>query len=64
MCSYKDGRTALMKAANEGHHELVSVLLVARGDLNLQDKVSTRIGCVCKHILEHISIDNSNNSQI
>ena len=62
MCSYKDGWTALMKAANEGHHESVSVLLAAGGDLNLQDKVSTRIGCVCKHILTHIVIDKSNNS--
>ena len=62
MCSYKYGGTALMKAANKGHHEAVSVLLAAGGDPNLQDEVSTRIGCVCKHILTHISIANSNNS--
>ena len=46
MCSYNGGRTALMFAAMGGHHEAVSVLLAAGGDPNLQDKVSTRIGCV------------------
>ena len=62
MCSYKDGMTALMEAAREGHLKVVSVLLAAGGDPNLQDEVSTRIGCVWKHILTHIVIDNSNNS--
>ena len=46
MCSYKYGRTALMNAALRGHLEVVSVLLAAGCDPNLQDEVSTRIGCV------------------
>ena len=46
MCSYKNGTTALMNAAYEGHLEVVSVLLAAGGDPNLEDEVSTRIGCV------------------
>ena len=46
MCSYKHDETALMKAAMRGHHEAVSVLLAAGGDPNLEDEVSTRIGCV------------------
>ena len=35
----QDGRSALMKAASEGHTEIVVELVKARANLDLQDEV-------------------------
>ena len=50
MFSYQDGRTALYMAAGKGHVEVVTFLVNAGADLHIQNKVSTRIGCVYKQI--------------
>ena len=34
------GRTALMRASDEGHTEVVKVLVEAKADLNITDKVN------------------------
>ena len=38
------GLTALMMAAEGGHHECVSILAANGADVNAMDVVSTRIG--------------------
>ena len=40
VCIYQDGATPLYVAAQEGHEVVVSALLAAGADKNLQDKVS------------------------
>ena len=50
MFSYQDGATALFQASQEGHIEVVTLLVSRGADLNLAAKVSTRIGCVYTEI--------------
>ena len=42
----KRGRTALIWASYMGHESVASVLVAAGASGDIQDKVSTRIGCV------------------
>ena len=46
MFSYQYGGTALHAAVVLGHVEVVTFLVNAEADLNIQDEVSTCIGCV------------------
>ena len=41
----QDGQTALIRAAQNGHTETVSVLLEAGADVNLQEKVREPVYC-------------------
>jgi hypothetical protein len=50
MFSYQTGRTALYAATQEGHVEVVTFLVNGGADVNIQEEVSTRIGCVYKQI--------------
>ena len=56
MCSYQDGKTALHFASWQGHLAVVTVLVDGGADLNIQEKVSTRIGCVYKQIRMNMNI--------
>ena len=38
--SFQDGKTALMRASNSGHVEIVEMLLSKGAQVDLQDKVS------------------------
>ena len=44
--SKQDGNTALIWAFREEHESVASVLVAAGAGVDIQDKVSTRIGCV------------------
>ena len=50
MFSYQDGVTPLHVASQNGHFEVVTLLVDRGADLNLQEEVSTRIGCVYTQI--------------
>ena len=50
MFSYQGGDTALTAASAKGHLEVASLLVSRGADMNIQQKVSTRIGCVYKQI--------------
>ena len=60
MFSYQDGSTALYVAAQKGHVEVVTFLVNGGADVNIQDKVSTRIGCVYKQIRMNMYITKNN----
>ncbi len=40
MCIQQDNQTALHQASNNGHDEVVKVLLAAKATVNIQNKVS------------------------
>ena len=50
MFSYQTGATPLFIASEEGHIEVVTLLVSRGADLNLAMQVSTRIGCVYTEI--------------
>ena len=50
MFSYQIGDTALIFASDKGHLEVASLLVSRGADMNIQQKVSIRIGCVYKQI--------------
>ena len=50
MFSYQNGWTALTFASYYGHLEVASLLVSRGADMNIQNKVSTRIGFVYKQI--------------
>ena len=56
MYSYKDGYTALMRAAYNGHGEVVRLLVEAEASLDIQDSVSTLVGFVFTHIPRNFDI--------
>ena len=45
------GRTALMKASDNGHTEVVKVLAEAKADLNITDQVNLIINYLLTHSL-------------
>ena len=62
MSSYKDGKTALAWAGYNGNYEVAKILFDAGANMNIQDKVSTRIGFIYKHILTKIIITENKTS--
>ena len=47
----QSGHTTLMKAASEGHTEVVVELVKAKANMDLQDNVSTcYYDCTCSHV--------------
>ena len=42
----QDSYTAFMAASIYGHESIASMLVAAGASIDIQDKVSTRIGCV------------------